>query len=115
MAIAAFCAWIKPYATVGLLATIVLLSGFQAQTIVHQPGFMAAILLLVQSYGTFALAYAWAWVWWVPFAAAVPTALMGTSNFFELASGAALAMLVPVMLSLVGLANRTCQFFPSTV
>jgi ACR3 family arsenite transporter len=97
---------------VGLLATIVLLSGFQAQTIVRQPGFMAAILLLVQSYGTFALAYAWAWVWWVPFAAAAPAALIGTSNFF---SGAALATVVPVMLSLVGLAHRTCQFFPSTV
>lgn len=132
-AIAQFCAQVKPYAIVGLLATVVLLFGFQAQTIVSQPLVIVliAIPLLVQSYGIFAIAYAWGYVWRVPFAVAAPAALVGTSNFFELAvavaislfglnSGAALATVVgvlvevPVMLSLVAFANRTRKYFPST-
>jgi len=82
--------------------------------------------LLVQSYGIFPLAYAAAWAWRVPHNIAAPCALIGTSNFFELAvaigvfglnSGAALVTVVgvlvevPVMLSLVALANRTRQQF----
>ncbi len=132
-AIAAFCARIKPYAMVGLLATVVLLFGLQAQTIVAQPLVIGliAVPLLIQSYGIFALAYAWGYLWRVPFAVAAPAALIGTSNFFELAvavaislfgldSGAALATVVgvlvevPVMLSLVALANRTRKWFPSS-
>jgi ACR3 family arsenite transporter len=132
-AIAQFCARVKPYAIVGLLAMVVLLFGLQAQTIVSQPFVIVllAIPLLVQSYGIFAIAYAWAYVWRVPFAVAAPAALVGTSNFFELAvavaislfgldSGAALATVVgvlvevPVMLSLVAFANRTRKYFPST-
>ncbi len=132
-AIARFCAQVKPYTIVGLLATVVLLFGFQAQTIVSQPMVIVliAIPLLVQSYGIFAIAYAWAYVWRVPFQVAAPAALVGTSNFFELAvavaislfglnSGAALATVVgvlvevPVMLSLVAFANRTRKYFPST-
>ncbi len=111
---------------VGLLATVVLLFGFQAPRILEQPGVIVliAIPLLIQSYGIFFLAYGWAWVWRVPFGIAAPAALIGTSNFFELAvavaiglfglhSGAALATVVgvlvevPVMLSLVAFANRT--------
>ena len=133
VAIAEFCAQIKPYSIVGLLATVVLLFGFQAQTIVAQPLVIVliAIPLLIQSYGIFAIAYAWGYFWRVPFAVAAPAALIGTSNFFELAvavainlfglnSGAALATVVgvlvevPVMLSLVAFANRTRKFFPST-
>ncbi|MFU8863061.1 MAG: arsenic resistance protein, partial [Rhodobacterales bacterium] len=83
---------------------------------------------LIQSYGMFALAYFWAWRWNVPHNVAAPCALIGTSNFFELAvavaiglfglnSGAALVTVVgvlvevPVMLSLVWFANRTKQSF----
>jgi arsenite transporter len=125
-AVGRFTARLKPFSMVGLLATVVLLFGFQAQTIVSQPLLIAliAVPILIQSYGIFALAYAAALAWRVPHKIAAPCALIGTSNFFELAvavaiglfglgSGAALATVVgvlvevPVMLSLVALANRT--------
>ena len=121
---------IKPFSVLGLLATVVLLFGFQAQTIIDKPLVIAliAIPLLIQSYGIFAIAYVWAYLWRVPFNTAAPAALIGTSNFFELAvavaislfglnSGAALATVVgvlvevPVMLSLVAFANRTRTHF----
>lgn len=116
---------IKPFSVLGLLATVVLLFGFQAQTILSQPLVIAliALPLLIQSYGIFFIAFFWAKWWRVPFSIAAPAALIGTSNFFELAvavaislfglnSGAALATVVgvlvevPVMLSLVAFANR---------
>jgi len=125
-----FTAKVKPFSIVGLLATVVLLFGFQAQTILDKPMVIAliAIPLLIQSYGIFVIAYGWAYLWRVPFKTAAPAALIGTSNFFELAvavaislfglnSGAALATVVgvlvevPVMLSLVAFANRTRQNF----
>ncbi|MGE0485272.1 MAG: ACR3 family arsenite efflux transporter [Gammaproteobacteria bacterium] len=121
---------VKPFSILGLLATVVLLFGFQGQVILERPLLIALIAtpLLVQSYGIFALAYAAAWAWRVPHAVAAPCALIGTSNFFELAvavaiglfgldSGAALVTVVgvlvevPVMLSLVALANRTRTAF----
>jgi len=129
--ITAFTNRVKPFSIMGLLATVILLFGFQAQTIVDNPLVIVliAIPLLIQSYGIFAVAYGWAYFWRVPFSTAAPAALIGTSNFFELAvavaislfglnSGAALATVVgvlvevPVMLSLVALANRTRRFFP---
>jgi len=125
-----FTAQIKPYSVMGLLATVVLLFGFQAQAIIANPIVIGliAIPLLIQSYGIFAIAYGWAYLWKVPFNTAAPAALIGTSNFFELAvavaislfglnSGAALATVVgvlvevPVMLSLVALANGTRHYF----
>jgi arsenite transporter len=125
-----FTAKVKPFSILGLLATVVLLFGFQAQTILDRPIVIAliAIPLLIQSYGIFVLAYGWGYLWRVPFNTAAPAALIGTSNFFELAvavaislfglnSGAALATVVgvlvevPVMLSLVAFANRTRQHF----
>ncbi len=125
-AIAQFTSRIKPVSMLGLLLTVVLLFGFQGQVILAQPLLIGLIALpiLLQSYGIFALAYAWAWAWRLPHKIAAPCALIGTSNFFELAvavaiglfglnSGAALATVVgvlvevPVMLSLVALANRT--------
>jgi len=131
-AVARFTAAVKPLSVIGLLATVVLLFGFQGQIILEQPLLIAliAVPLLIQSYGIFALAYAAAWAWRVPFNVAAPCALIGTSNFFELAvavaislfglqSGAALATVVgvlvevPVMLSLVAFANRTCHHFPA--
>jgi len=130
-AVARFTATVKPFSIVGLLATVVLLFGFQGPVIVSQPLLIVliAIPLLIQSYGIFAIAYAAAWAWRVPFNVAAPCALIGTSNFFELAvavaislfgldSGAALATVVgvlvevPVMLSLVAFANRTRSLFP---
>jgi ACR3 family arsenite transporter len=117
---------LKPYSIAGLLGTVVLLFGLQAQTIVAQPLdiVLIAIPLLIQTYGIFAVAYLAARWWRVEHAVAAPCALIGTSNFFELAvavaislfglhSGAALATVVgvlvevPVMLSLVAIVNRT--------
>ncbi|MFT7531355.1 MAG: ACR3 family arsenite transporter [Gammaproteobacteria bacterium] len=122
---------IKPLSVIALLVTVVLLFGFQGHMILDHPMLIAliAIPLLVQSYGIFALAYAAAYFWRVPFNVAAPCALIGTSNFFELAvavaislfgldSGAALVTVVgvlvevPVMLSLVTFANRTRMSFP---
>lgn len=131
-AIESFTARIKPVSIIGLLATVTLLFGFQGQVILGQPLLIAliAVPILLQSYGIFALAYAWAWAWRVPHKVAAPCALIGTSNFFEMAvavaiglfglnSGAALATVVgvlvevPVMLSLVAFANRTRARFPA--
>lgn len=124
---------LKPTSMIGLLLTVVLLFGFQAETIVAQPTrvLLIAVPLVIQSYGIFAIAYALARVLALPFEVAAPAAMIGTSNFFELAvavaislfglaSGAALATVVgvlievPVMLSLVAFANRTKGWFPAS-
>ena len=129
-AVDAFTARIKPLSIVGLIATVVILFGFQGRTLLTQPVVIAMISvpLLIQSYGIFAIAYGAAWLARTPFSIAAPCALIGTSNFFELAvavaislfglnSGAALATVVgvlvevPVMLSLVAFANRTQGWF----
>jgi ACR3 family arsenite transporter len=130
-AVTAFTARIKPASVLGLLLTVVLLFGFQGNVILDNPLLilLLATPIVIQSYGIFALAYAWAWRWRVPHDVAAPCALIGTSNFFELAvavaiglfglnSGAALVTVVgvlvevPVMLSLVWFANRTRDRFP---
>ncbi|WP_394269182.1 ACR3 family arsenite efflux transporter [Qipengyuania sp.] len=130
-AVDAFTARLKPWSIIGLLATVVLLFAFQAGTIISNPLLIVliAIPIIIQSYGIFAIAYAAAKAWKVPHNIAAPCALIGTSNFFELAvavaiglfgltSGAALATVVgvlvevPVMLSLVAFANRTRDRFP---
>jgi arsenite transporter len=122
---------IKPFSIIGLLATVILLFGFQALTIIEKPLviLLIAIPLMIQSYSIFVIAYGWAYLWKIPFTTAAPAALIGTSNFFELAvavaislfglnSGAALATVVgvlvevPVMLSLVAFANNTRKYFP---
>lgn len=120
----------KPASILGLLLTIVILFGLQAETIVARPLVVAliAVPLLLQSYGIFAIAYVAAKFLRLPFSVAAPAAMIGTSNFFELAvavaiglfglsSAAALATVVgvlievPVMLSLVTFANRTRGWF----
>lgn len=120
----------KPYSVLGLLVTIILLFGFQAETILAQPQdiVLIAIPLLIQTYGIFAIAYFAAKQLKLPHNVAAPACMIGTSNFFELAvavaislfglhSGAALATVVgvlvevPVMLSLVWFANRTRHWF----
>ncbi len=131
-AVSGFTARIKPASILGLLLTVVLLFGFQGPVILAQPALIAllAVPIILQSYGIFALGYAWAWAWRLPHRVAAPCALIGTSNFFELAvavaiglfglnSGAALVTVVgvlvevPVMLTLVAFANRTRGHFPA--
>jgi len=130
-AVSGFTAKLKPFSIIGLLTMVMLLFGFQGGVILAQPFLIVliAIPLLLQSYGIFAIAYAAAWAMRVPFRIAAPCAMIGTSNFFELAvavaislfglnSGAALATVVgvlvevPVMLSLVAFANKTRDHFP---
>lgn len=131
-AVDAFKARVQPFSIVGLLVTVVLLFGFQGEVILDRPLVIAliAVPLLIQTYGIFFVAYGAARIWGIPFNVAAPCALIATSNFFELAvavaislfglgSGAALATVVgvlvevPVMLSLVALANRTQHWFPT--
>ena len=123
---------LKPWSVIGLVATVVLLFGFQARTLIEQPAVIAmiAVPLILQSYGIFVIAYAAAHWLRLPHNIAAPACMIGTSNFFELAvavaislfglgSGAALATVVgvlvevPVMLSLVAIANRTRHWFPA--
>jgi len=119
-----FVARLKPWSVVGLIATVVLLFGFQARTIVDQPAVIAliAVPLILQTYGIFFIAWWGATLLKLPHDIAGPACLIGTSNFFELAvavaislfglnSGAALATVVgvlvevPFMLSLVAIIN----------
>ena len=121
---------LKPWSVIGLLATVVLLFGFQANTIISEPETIGliAIPLMIQTYGIFIIAYLAAKWMRLPHNIAAPACLIGTSNFFELAvavaislfglhSGAALATVVgvlvevPVMLSLVYIINRTQGWF----
>ncbi|MCO7251702.1 ACR3 family arsenite efflux transporter [Pseudoalteromonas sp. Ps84H-4] len=129
-AVQSFLEKIKPYSVVGLLATVVLLFGFQANTILAQPLniVLIAIPLVLQTYGIFAITYFIALKLKLKHNIAGPACLIGTSNFFELAvavaislfglhSGAALATVVgvlvevPVMLSLVAIVNKTTHWF----
>jgi ACR3 family arsenite transporter len=121
---------LKPLSILGLLATVTLLFGFQAQTILAEPQtiVLIAIPLIIQTYGIFAIAYFFAKRLKLPHNIAAPASMIGTSNFFELAvavaislfglhSGAALATVVgvlvevPVMLSLVYFVNKTRHWF----
>lgn len=123
-AVADFVGRLKPWSIVGLIATVVLLFGFQAGTIVAQPAVIAliAVPLVIQTYGIFFIGWWGARALKLPHDVAGPACLIGTSNFFELAvavaislfglnSGAALATVVgvlvevPVMLSLVAIVN----------
>ena len=131
-AVERFTARVKPWSVVGLIATVAILFGLQGEVILSRPLVIVliAVPILVQSYGIFALAYGAAYALKVPHRIAAPCAMIGTSNFFELAvavaislfglnSGAALATVVgvlvevPVMLSLVAFANRTRARFPA--
>ena len=116
---------LKPCSITGLIATVVLLFGFQAQTLLDNPIviLLIAVPLVLQTYGIFFISW-WGARWLkLPHNIAGPACLIGTSNFFELAvavaislfglqSGAALATVVgvlvevPVMLSLVALINK---------
>ncbi len=129
-ALPAFTQRLKPLGALGLILTVTILFGIQAQKIVENPFVVGliALPLLIQGYGIFFVAYGFAYAWKLPFRVAAPAALIGTSNFFELAvavaislfgtdSGAALATIVgvlvevPVMLSLVWFAKQTQHRF----
>jgi ACR3 family arsenite transporter len=124
----AFCA---PITVVALLVTLVLIFAFQAENITQKAFFVVliAIPILIQVYFNSSLVYALMKLFKVPHCVAAPGALIGASNFFELAvataialygpgSGAALATVVgvlvevPVMLSVCNICNRTRHWFP---
>ncbi|MAI96791.1 MAG: arsenical-resistance protein [Synechococcus sp. MED650] len=123
---------LKPVAITALIATVLLLFMVQAQAILANPLaiVLIAIPLILQTYLIFWITAFWMRLWGQPRAIAAPGAMIGASNFFELAvavaislfglnSGAALATVVgvlvevPVMLSLVAIANRNQRLFPS--
>ncbi|WP_436638112.1 ACR3 family arsenite efflux transporter [Microbaculum sp. FT89] len=130
-AFAAFLARLQPVSVIALLATLVLLFAFQGEQILAQPFIIVllAVPILLQTYLIFGLGYFLNRVTGEVHCIAAPSALIGASNFFELAvaaaislfgfgSGAALATVVgvlievPVMLSLVAFVNRTAHWFP---
>jgi ACR3 family arsenite transporter len=121
---------IDPWSTGALLATLVLLFGFQGEAILAQPLVIAmlAVPIIIQVYLNAGIAYGLSRWLKVPHCVAGPAALIGASNFFELAvaaaislfglrSGAALATVVgvlvevPVMLSIVHIVRRTEPWF----
>ncbi len=123
---------IGPVTPIGLLVTLVLLFAFQGERILANPGHIAliAVPLIIQTFLVFYIAYYWAKAWRVRHAVAAPGAMIGASNFFELAVAAAIAMFglqsgaalvtvvgvlveVPLMLALVRIANRTRHWFPT--
>ena len=125
---------LHPVSLSALLITLVLLFGFQGNQIVEQPAIilLLAIPILIQVYFNSGLAYWLNRKFRVAHCVAAPSALIGASNFFELAvataislfglqSGAALATVVgvlvevPVMLSVVWIVNRTKPWYESRV
>jgi ACR3 family arsenite transporter len=120
-----------PVSMLALLATLVLIFAFQAENILGKPLHVAliAVPILLQVYFNSSLTYGLMRLFRVEYAIAAPGALIGASNFFELAvataialfgpeSGAALATVVgvlievPVMLSVCAVCNRTRHWFP---
>ena len=116
---------LKPVSVLALLLTLVLLFAFQGETIIEQPYniLLIAIPLTIQTYFIFFVSWFSGRFLRLPHAICAPAAMIGASNFFELSvavaialfgldSGASLATVVgvlievPVMLSLVALANR---------
>lgn len=117
---------------IGLLLTLVIIFSFQGEIIINNPVhiLLIAIPLTIQTFLIFGIAYGWARIWKLPHNIAAPAGMIGASNFFELAvavaislfgmkSGAALATVVgvltevPIMLTLVKIANNTREWFPN--
>jgi len=115
----------------GLLLTLIIIFAFQGEIILSNPVHIAliAVPLIIQTFLIFIIAYGWGKAWKLPHNIAAPGAMIGASNFFELAvavaislfglqSGATLATVVgvlvevPVMLTLVRIANNTKGWFP---
>lgn len=115
---------------IGLLLTLIILFSFQGETILSNPLhiLLIAVPLILQTALIFFVAYGWAKAWKLPHNVAAPAGMIGASNFFELSvavaislfglqSGAALVTVVgvlvevPVMLTLVKIANNTRKYF----
>ncbi|WP_288068516.1 MULTISPECIES: ACR3 family arsenite efflux transporter [Bacteroidales] len=115
---------------IGLLLTLIILFSFQGKTILSNPFHIVliAVPLILQTFLIFFITYGWAKAWKLPHNVAAPAGMIGASNFFELSvavaislfgvqSGAALATVVgvlvevPVMLTLVKIANNTRKYF----
>lgn len=115
---------------IGLLLTLVIIFSFQGDIILNNPLhiLLIAVPLTIQTFLIFGIAYGWAKLWKLPHSIAAPAGMIGASNFFELAvavaislfglkSGAALATVVgvltevPIMLTLVKIANSTRKSF----
>lgn len=115
---------------IGLLLTLIIIFSFQGDKILNSPFniLLIAIPLIIQTFFIFFIAYRWAYKWKLPHNIAAPAAMIGASNFFELSvavsivlfgmnSGATLATVVgvlvevPVMLTLVKIANGTRNRF----
>src|SRR5690606_30136935 len=93
-AVGQFVARLKPWSVVGLIATVVLLFGFQAGTIVEKPGVIAliAVPLILQSYGIFFITW-WGAKWLkLPHNIAGPACLIGPSNVVDVAVAAAISL-----------------------
>lgn len=114
---------------IGLLLTLIILFSFQGKTILSNPFHIVliAVPLILQTFLIFFITYGWAKAWKLPHNVAAPAGMIGASNFFELSvavaislfgvqSGAALATVVgvlvevPVMLTLVKIANNTRKY-----
>lgn len=115
---------------IGLLLTLVIIFSFQGRTIIEHPLhiLLIAIPLTIQTFLIFFIAYLTARAVKLPFAIAAPAGMIGASNFFELAVAVAIALFgaaspaalattvgvlveVPVMLTLVKIANSTTHWF----
>ncbi|HYV51163.1 MAG TPA: ACR3 family arsenite efflux transporter [Dongiaceae bacterium] len=128
-----FLPFFRPVTTLALLATLVLIFAFQAENITARwfHVLLIAVPILLQVYFNAGLAYGLMRYFKIPYEVAAPGALIGASNFFELAvavaialfgpeSGAALVTIVgvlvevPVMLSVCSMCNRTRHWFPAS-
>ncbi|MEA5091386.1 MAG: ACR3 family arsenite efflux transporter [Acidaminococcaceae bacterium] len=115
---------------IGLLLTLIIIFSFQGKIIIDNPIniLLIAVPLTIQTFFIFFIAYGWAKLWKLPHDVAAPAGMIGASNFFELSvavaislfglqSGATLATVVgvltevPVMLTLVKIANNTKKWF----
>ncbi len=122
------------FPTAGLLLTLILLFSFQGDVIINNPLhiLLIALPLVIYTFTIFTINYVWSYLWNINHQVAAPASMIGASNFFELAvavaisvfgvtSGAALATVVgvlvevPVMLTLVFIANKTRKYFPRVV
>jgi ACR3 family arsenite transporter len=120
----------KNVTVIGLLLTLIIIFSFQGRTIVEQPLdiLLIAVPLIIQTFLIFGIAYLWGKAWRLPHDVAAPGALIGASNFFELAVAVAISVFglaspaalttivgvlveVPVMLALVRVANKTRHRF----